>query len=255
MAIMNAANDSSIYRLKKTWGRLPPQARDLWHELKKLTEKGARPLNKLMKETTPPLIPYMGVLIQNVLALQEYPDRIEGDLINFKKVRQGDPLGVEPLQRSHRFLVMFIQDPIHPHDHRKGAHVPEDPVPAADKQAHFGKRRFVVVRVCWSCSHGHLLSRIICAQPCHSSTLMPASTVLSRLSRVWKQRTTERPSDLHLSTTEKPNAWLFVVLSASTCLEFSKYIRLHVCCTLCHCLTLVLRVGSRTVHGVLCVAP
>jgi hypothetical protein len=87
MAIMNAANDSSIYRLKKTWGRLPSQARDLWHDLKKLTEKGARSLNKLTKETTPPLIPYMGVLIQNVLALQEYPDRIEGDLINFKKVR------------------------------------------------------------------------------------------------------------------------------------------------------------------------
>ncbi|KUF90894.1 Uracil phosphoribosyltransferase [Phytophthora nicotianae] len=34
-----------------------------------------------------PLIPYMGVVIQNVLALQEYPDRVEGDLINFKKIR------------------------------------------------------------------------------------------------------------------------------------------------------------------------
>ncbi|RLN36592.1 hypothetical protein BBJ28_00013738 [Nothophytophthora sp. Chile5] len=87
MAVMNAANDSSLFRLKKTWGRLPPQARDLWHELTQLTEKGARPLNKLTKEATAPLIPYMGVMIQNVLALQEYPDRVEGDLINFKKIR------------------------------------------------------------------------------------------------------------------------------------------------------------------------
>lgn len=87
MAVMNAANDSSLFRLKKTWGRLPPQARDLWQELVPLTEKGARPLNKLTKEATPPLIPYMGVVIQNVIALQEYPDRVEGDLINFKKIR------------------------------------------------------------------------------------------------------------------------------------------------------------------------
>lgn len=42
MAVMNATNDSSIYRLKKTWGRLSPQARDLWHDLKLYTEKGAR---------------------------------------------------------------------------------------------------------------------------------------------------------------------------------------------------------------------
>lgn len=42
MAVMNATNDSSIFRLKKTWGRLSPQARDLWHALKKYTEKGAR---------------------------------------------------------------------------------------------------------------------------------------------------------------------------------------------------------------------
>uniref|UniRef100_M4BV79 Ras-GEF domain-containing protein n=1 Tax=Hyaloperonospora arabidopsidis (strain Emoy2) TaxID=559515 RepID=M4BV79_HYAAE len=84
---MNAANDSSIFRLKKTWGRLSPQARELWQDLMPLTEKGARPLNKLTKEATPPLIPYLGVVIQNVIALQEYPDRVEGDLINFKKIR------------------------------------------------------------------------------------------------------------------------------------------------------------------------
>ena len=87
MAVMNASNDSSIFRLKKTWGRLPPQARDLWQKLVPVTEKGARPLNKFTKEATPPLIPYLGVVIQNVIALQEYPDRVEGDLINFKKIR------------------------------------------------------------------------------------------------------------------------------------------------------------------------
>lgn len=46
-----------------------------------------RPLNKLTKEGCPPLIPYMGVVIQNIIALQEFPDRVEGDLINFKKIR------------------------------------------------------------------------------------------------------------------------------------------------------------------------
>ena len=58
-----------------------------WQKLVPVTEKGARPLNKFTKEATPPLIPYLGVVIQNVIALQEYPDRVEGDLINFKKIR------------------------------------------------------------------------------------------------------------------------------------------------------------------------
>lgn len=56
-----------------------------------------RPLNKLTKEGSPPLIPYMGVVIQNIIALQEFPDRVEGDLINFKKV--GDVARVELLLR------------------------------------------------------------------------------------------------------------------------------------------------------------
>ncbi|GLD92173.1 hypothetical protein PINS_up000706 [Pythium insidiosum] len=87
MAIMNATNDSSVFRLKKTWGRLSPEARDQWHELKKYTENGARALNKLMKDVRPPVIPYLGLVIQNVIAIQEYPDVVEGGLINFKKTR------------------------------------------------------------------------------------------------------------------------------------------------------------------------
>ena len=42
MAIMNATNDTSIFRLQKTWGRLLPQSRELWHELKKHTENAGR---------------------------------------------------------------------------------------------------------------------------------------------------------------------------------------------------------------------
>ncbi|TYZ52545.1 hypothetical protein PybrP1_004121, partial [[Pythium] brassicae (nom. inval.)] len=87
MAVMNATNDSSIFRLKMTWGRLSPQTRDAWHELKQYTEKGARPLNKLTKEGVPPLIPYMGVVIQNIIAMQEFPNHVEGGRINYKKIR------------------------------------------------------------------------------------------------------------------------------------------------------------------------
>ncbi|TMW65628.1 hypothetical protein Poli38472_008270 [Pythium oligandrum] len=87
MAIMNATNDSSVFRLKQTWGRLPAQIRDEWHDLNKFTENGARALNKPMRDATPPMIPYLGVVLQNVIAIQEFPDRVEGDLINFKKIR------------------------------------------------------------------------------------------------------------------------------------------------------------------------
>ncbi|OQR94034.1 ras-specific guanine nucleotide-releasing factor [Thraustotheca clavata] len=87
MAIMNALNDSSVFRLKKTWGRLPPAVRTLWQELKKWTEKGARPLHKLIKEVAVPSIPYLGLIIQQIVVAQEYPDTVQNDLINFKKIR------------------------------------------------------------------------------------------------------------------------------------------------------------------------
>lgn len=48
----------------------------------------ARLLNKVTKESVPPLVPYMGIVIQSIITLQEFPDRIAGDRINFKKVRR-----------------------------------------------------------------------------------------------------------------------------------------------------------------------
>ncbi|CAI5726027.1 unnamed protein product [Hyaloperonospora brassicae] len=139
MAVMNAANDSSIFRLKKTWGRLPPQARELWQELMPLTEKGARPLNKLTKESTPPLIPYLGVVIQNVIALQEYPDRVEGDLLNFKKIRSIGSL----IQK----LLSFQKTPyLLPTDKRVLEHICS-PVPFVDGDACFTRSLKIEPRV------------------------------------------------------------------------------------------------------------
>ncbi|KAF4029116.1 RasGEF domain [Phytophthora infestans] len=139
MAVMNAANDSSIFRLKKTWGRLLPQARDLWQELVPLTEKGARSLNKFTKEATPPLIPYMGVVIQNVLALQEYPDRVEGDLINFKKIRSIGGL----IQK----ILSFQKTPyLLPTDKRVLEHICST-VPFADGDACFARSLKIEPRV------------------------------------------------------------------------------------------------------------
>uniref|UniRef100_H3HEG9 Ras-GEF domain-containing protein n=1 Tax=Phytophthora ramorum TaxID=164328 RepID=H3HEG9_PHYRM len=139
MAVMNAANDSSLFRLKKTWGRLPPQARDLWQELVPLTEKGARPLNKFTKEATPPLIPYMGVVIQNVIALQEYPDRVEGDLINFKKIRSIGYL----IQK----MLSFQKTPyLLPTDKRVLEHICS-PVPFVDGESCFARSLKIEPRV------------------------------------------------------------------------------------------------------------
>ena len=45
-----------------------------------------RPLHKLIKEVAVPSIPYLGLIIQQYVVAQEYPDRVQNDLINFKKV-------------------------------------------------------------------------------------------------------------------------------------------------------------------------
>lgn len=42
IAIINASNDSSIHRLKKTWEKLPSRSYQMWHTLNQFTQKAAR---------------------------------------------------------------------------------------------------------------------------------------------------------------------------------------------------------------------
>ncbi|CCI49683.1 unnamed protein product [Albugo candida] len=106
MAIMNATNDTSIFRLQKTWGRLLPQSRELWHELKKHTENAARTLNKALREASPPTVPYIGVVIQNIVVSQEYPDFVEDNLVNLKKSRQRKAI-VSTLSKLQQVPYLF----------------------------------------------------------------------------------------------------------------------------------------------------
>nr|CCA24293.1 rasspecific guanine nucleotidereleasing factor putat [Albugo laibachii Nc14] len=106
MAIMNATNDTSIFRLQKTWGRLLPQSRELWHELKKHTENAGRTLNKALREASPPSVPYIGVVIQNIVVSQEYPDFVEENLVNLKKSRQRKAI-VSTLSKHQQVPYLF----------------------------------------------------------------------------------------------------------------------------------------------------
>lgn len=84
MAIVNALNDSSIFRLKLTWARLSEATRENWTILKTLSENGARSLNKVMRSASVPTVPYVGLILQNLVSYQELPN----ESINIHRVRR-----------------------------------------------------------------------------------------------------------------------------------------------------------------------
>nr|CCA25295.1 rasspecific guanine nucleotidereleasing factor putat [Albugo laibachii Nc14] len=73
MTIINASNDSSIHRLKKTWDKLPLRSYQLWRTLNQFTQKAARTMIRAMEEASPPCVPYLGTVLQQLIALQECP--------------------------------------------------------------------------------------------------------------------------------------------------------------------------------------
>ncbi|KAL0586248.1 hypothetical protein ABG067_004097 [Albugo candida] len=73
IAIINASNDSSIHRLKKTWEKLPSRSYQMWHTLNQFTQKAARTMIRAMEEASPPCVPYLGTVLQQLIALQECP--------------------------------------------------------------------------------------------------------------------------------------------------------------------------------------
>ena len=137
MAIYSGLEDSSIFRLKRTWKGLSPEASQQYKRMAFFGAQGARHLNGLMREVDPPALPYLGLVFQNLLNLQEYPDTCvpaPGDdddddddgkeherMLNFQKIRaRGNVLNelIRPFQDIPYIfpvnapLLQFIRNPL-----------------------------------------------------------------------------------------------------------------------------------------------
>ncbi|ESO01341.1 hypothetical protein HELRODRAFT_174896 [Helobdella robusta] len=72
--------NSSIYRLKKTWDKLPKQTRQMIDKLQSLVSADGR--------CDPPCIPYLGIYLTDLSFIEEgTPNVTENGLVNFSKMR------------------------------------------------------------------------------------------------------------------------------------------------------------------------
>jgi len=128
--IVSALNRSCINRLTWTWKGLPKQDLELFEKLSILMDntktlgytnfKDYR-LEFKAKCVDPPCLPYIGVHLQDLLAVEETPTRLqESNHVNFKKMRnierairaimtcQQQPYDLQSKQAVQRYLTVDI---------------------------------------------------------------------------------------------------------------------------------------------------
>ena len=90
MAVMSGLNDASIFRLKLTWSRLSQPIRQVWSKVLSLSEAGGRGLSRVMLQVKPPLVPYIGIILKNVISFNECVQDRDNFAQMLKNVRQVD---------------------------------------------------------------------------------------------------------------------------------------------------------------------
>ncbi|KAJ6251158.1 guanine nucleotide exchange factor [Anaeramoeba flamelloides] len=90
MALMGGLEGSAVSRLENTWKRLPNQYMEAFRLLSKLTNAigGYQELRKAYNESPLPMVPFIGVFLSDLVYIEELPNRIEGNLINWAKKRR-----------------------------------------------------------------------------------------------------------------------------------------------------------------------
>jgi len=89
MAMISGLKNSNVIRLKDTWNELSSANWDLWEEIteKFVLNDNFSSLRKILKETQPPLIPYLGIYLSDFTFTDGQPTFIQDDLVNLAKLR------------------------------------------------------------------------------------------------------------------------------------------------------------------------
>eukprot|EP00483_Globobulimina_turgida_P001323 UN01325 len=88
-AIYGALYSSAIIRLKKAWHYVPTKHLAKFEEFKVIfsTKKNMANLRKLHRETYPPMIPYTGIFLQDLLSIEEgNKQRKDDGAVNFARL-------------------------------------------------------------------------------------------------------------------------------------------------------------------------
>lgn len=87
MSIYAALSSTAVQRLKKTWANVTPESKAKYTSLQQALQhsKNYKPLRRLFAFSSPPVIPYLGLYLQDLTFIEEMPTRLEGNKINFFK--------------------------------------------------------------------------------------------------------------------------------------------------------------------------
>ena len=75
--IVTVLESCAIFRMKATWSRVERKVPNKWQEFKDDVGIGGRKLLNGMIRATPPFVPYLGVLMSNLISVNELPSQIE----------------------------------------------------------------------------------------------------------------------------------------------------------------------------------
>eukprot|EP00602_Paraphysomonas_sp_CaronLab_P010679 CAMPEP_0185037316 /NCGR_PEP_ID=MMETSP1103-20130426/31543_1 /TAXON_ID=36769 /ORGANISM="Paraphysomonas bandaiensis, Strain Caron Lab Isolate" /LENGTH=1633 /DNA_ID=CAMNT_0027575239 /DNA_START=173 /DNA_END=5074 /DNA_ORIENTATION=- len=75
--VLGVLESTSIYRLKSTWEKVEKRMPGKRASFKKSLGIGGRNVTALMKKSTPPLIPYLGLYLQQMINLHEIPSIVK----------------------------------------------------------------------------------------------------------------------------------------------------------------------------------
>jgi len=101
MQIMSALEHGSTSRFKNAWENVPKHLKQQFRSLTRLscTDSRFKELRMAMRKAQGPSVPYLGIVLNELSGVVEaLPNYIEGDLINFTKMRRFTRLVTDVLQ-------------------------------------------------------------------------------------------------------------------------------------------------------------
>ncbi|TKC39769.1 hypothetical protein EI555_016205 [Monodon monoceros] len=119
-AIMFGLGNSAISRLAQTWERLPHKVRKLYSALERLLDPSwnHRVYRLALTKLSPPLIPFMPLLLKDMTFIHEGNHTLVENLINFEKMNDGqsceDAAPLQKPQQRHWLGPVSLTPPSHP---------------------------------------------------------------------------------------------------------------------------------------------
>ncbi|KAJ8540597.1 hypothetical protein ON010_g12630 [Phytophthora cinnamomi] len=99
-SILYALQSTAVQRLRKTIDCLSLDAKKMMNEMQLLSDKGCREMNRLMRKTANPSMPYIGLYLQGFVGLNELPAFDKEGLVNANRLRRMGELSMEILHRQ-----------------------------------------------------------------------------------------------------------------------------------------------------------